>query len=67
VLTFTRADKTKATYKVIRPKVAQGAAGIASAWISMEANGNGIMFTVTADNSVTGRELPAQIIQALVK
>jgi hypothetical protein len=69
VLTFTRADNTKASYKVVRPKVMQNApqpVGIAGTWIAMEANGSGIIFTVLADNSVTGREMPAQLIQMLV-
>jgi len=65
MLTFTRADSTKASYKVVRPKVAQGAPGNTGAWIAMEDGGKGILFTVNADNSVTGREMPAQIIQAL--
>jgi len=67
MLTFTRADNTKASYKVVRPKVAQGAPGNTGAWIAMEDGGKGILFTVNADNSVTGREMPAQIIQALMQ
>jgi hypothetical protein len=70
VLTFTRPDKSKATYKVVRPKVMQSApqaSGIAGTWIAMEASGSGILFTVQADNSVTGREMPAQLIQMLVQ
>jgi hypothetical protein len=65
MLTFTRADNTKASYRVVRPKVAQGVPGNTGAWIAMEDGGKGILFTVNADNSVTGREMPAQIIQAL--
>ena len=67
VLTFIRADKTKASYKVVRPKAAQGVAGNAGAWIAMQDGGKGILFTVNTDNSVTGREMPAQIIQALTQ
>lgn len=67
VLTFTRSNNTKASYKVVRPKVAQGTPGNGGAWIAMEANGNGILFTLNADNSITGREMPAQIIQALMQ
>jgi hypothetical protein len=33
----------------------------------MEGNGMGILFTVQPDGSVTGREMPAQIIQALTQ
>jgi hypothetical protein len=67
VLTFTRPDKSRATYKVVRPKVAQGANGNTGAWIAMEDGGKGILFTVNADNSVTGREMPAQVIQMLTQ
>jgi len=67
MLTFTRADNSKASYKVVRPKVAQGAPGNTGAWIAMGDGGKGILFTVNADNSVTGREMPAQIIQALMQ
>jgi hypothetical protein len=70
VLTFTRADNTRASYKVVRPKVMQNnpqAAGIAGAWIAVEASGSGIIFTVQADGTLTGREMPAQLIQALTQ
>jgi hypothetical protein len=72
VLTFTRPDKSRATYKVVRPKVMQGnpqppSVGITGTWIAIEDGGNGIMFNVQADNSVTGREMPAQVIQMLMQ
>jgi len=67
VLTFTRADKTKASYKVVRPKAAQGAPGNTGAWIAMEDGGKGILFTVQSDGTLTGREMPAQLIQMLVQ
>jgi hypothetical protein len=72
VLTFTRADNTKATYKVVRPKVMQNnpqgpAAGITGTWIAMEDGGKGIIFTVLTDGTLTGREVPAQIIQMLTQ
>jgi hypothetical protein len=69
-LTFTRPDKSRATYKVVRPKGMQNApqaTGIAGTWIAMDVSGGGIMFTVLPDNSVSGRELPAQVIQMLLQ
>lgn len=67
VLTFTRADKTKASYKVVRPKVAQGAPGNTGTWIAMEDGGKGILFTVQSDGTLTGHEMPAQFIQMLAQ
>jgi hypothetical protein len=70
VLTFTSAGNTKASYKVVRPAVmrnAPQASGTTGAWAAMEENGMGILFTVQPDGSVTGREMPAQIIQALTQ
>jgi hypothetical protein len=70
VLTFTRADKSKASYKVMRPKIMQNApkaSGIAGTWIAVEASGGGIIFTVLGDGSLTGREMPAQVIQMLTQ
>ncbi len=34
-------------------------------WIAMEEGGKGILFTVQGDRSVTGKEMPAQLIQML--
>jgi hypothetical protein len=33
----------------------------------MEGGGKGMMFSVQADDSVTGREMPAQVIQMLMQ
>ena len=67
VLTFTRADNTKASYKVVRPKVAQGAAGNTGTWIARQDEAKGILFTVQGDGTLTGREMPAQFIQMLMQ
>lgn len=70
VLTFTRADNTKASYKVVRPAVMQNApqgSSVTGAWVTMENNGMGILFTVQPDGSVSGREMPARIIQGLMQ
>jgi hypothetical protein len=70
VLTFTSANNAKASYKVARPAVmrnAPQASGVTGTWVAMEGNGMGILFTVQPDGSVTGREMPAQIIQALTQ
>jgi hypothetical protein len=72
VLTFTLADHSAATYKVVRPKVMQNnpqasAADISGAWIAMEENGKGLLFTVRPDKSVTAKEMPAQVVQMLMQ
>gem|GEM_PF-3083738 len=71
VLLFIRPDKTRASYKVVRPKMTQAAlppAGdITGAWIAMEEGGDGIMFTVGPDKSVSGREIPAQALKMLMQ
>lgn len=70
VLTFARSDNSKATYKVVRPKMAQGnpqTTGFAGPWVAMEENGKGIMFTVHPDGSVAGLEMPALAIQMLMQ
>jgi len=70
VLTFTSANNAKTSYKVARPAAmrnAPQASGIAGMWVAMEGNGMGILFNVQPDGSVTGREMPAQIIQALMQ
>ena len=70
VLTFTRPDRSQATYRVTRPKLISispqsASAGTVGTWIAMEDGGKGILFTVQPDHSVTGREVPAQVIQML--
>jgi len=71
VLTFTLPDRSTATHNVVRPKVMQGnpqsAADIRGSWIAMEGNGKGILFTVMGDNTVTGKEMPAEVIQMLMQ
>jgi hypothetical protein len=71
VLTFTLPDRSTATNKVVRPKVMQGnpqaSADIRGSWIAMEGNGKGILFTVAGDNTVTGKEMPAEVIQMLMQ
>jgi hypothetical protein len=70
VLTFMLANNAKASYKVVRPAVMRNApqgSGVTGTWIAMEGNGMGILFNVQPDGSVAGREMPAQIIQALTQ
>ena len=75
VLTFTQADGKSASYKVIRPKgmtnTNQTAAAAASSdntgtWLSIEDGGKAIMFNVQSDNSVTGKGMPAALVQMLM-
>jgi hypothetical protein len=62
VLTFNKADGSKATYKVKRPKAVRvdPAAGITGTWMAFVAQpccDRVILFQVQPDNSVTGREM----------
>ena len=68
ILSFTLANHSKATYKVVRPRGIPNAQGadISGAWIAVKDDGNGILFTVLADNSVTGKEVPAMLLRALM-
>jgi hypothetical protein len=73
ILTFTlRSGAKSKPYNVARPKVMANnpqaaGAGIAGAWIAMEDGGNGVLFTVEGDNSVTGKEIPATLVQMLMQ
>ncbi len=71
VLTFTLANGSKATYKVLRPAFMannpQATAGIAGVWVAMEDGGKGMMFTVQPDHTVSGKEMPAAMIQMLMQ
>jgi hypothetical protein len=71
VLTFTLADGTKSKpYTVVRPGFMANApqsAGIAGTWVTKESGGKGILFTVTADNSVTGKEISPQVLQMMTQ
>ena len=70
MLIFTATGGSTASYKVVRPKVmaanSQAATEITGSWISMEDGGKAILFTVQTDGSVTGKEMPAAVIQMLV-
>jgi hypothetical protein len=69
VLTFTLQDGKTASYKVVRPKSGsnpQPTAGNAGTWVSLESNGNGIMFTVQEGGAVSGKEFPAAVMQMLL-
>jgi hypothetical protein len=73
VLTFTlRSGARSQPYNVARPRVMANNpqpanAGIAGAWIAMEDGGKGMLFSVQADNSVTGKEIPATLVQMLMQ
>ncbi len=74
VLRFTRPDGSRASYQVVRPHpganapgVAAGADGPTGSWLALEDGGRGILFTVRADASVTGQEMPPQLIQMLTQ
>jgi hypothetical protein len=71
VLTFTLADGAKSKpYTVVRPGFmanAPEAAGVTGTWIARENGGKGIMFTVRDDNTVTGKEIPPQVVQMLMQ
>lgn len=72
VLTFTMADGSKATYKVVRPAVMAGNPQAASSvimgtWLALVDGSKGMIFTVMADNSVTGKEMPAAMVQMLMQ
>lgn len=72
VLTFTLADGTKSKpYTVVRPgfmaNAPQAAAGISGTWVAKASDGKGILFTVTADNSVTGKEISPQVLQMMMQ
>jgi hypothetical protein len=71
VLLFLRPDKTRASYKVVRPKIMQtaspSAGDITGTWIAMEDSGDGIMFTDGPDKSVRGNEIPAQALKMLMQ
>ena len=71
VLIFTLADGTKSKpYTVVRPGFmanAPQAAGITGTWVATESGGKGILFTVAADNSVTGKEISPQVVQTLMQ
>ncbi len=73
VLSFVRADGSKASYKVARPRMltttpglAAGADGLSGGWIALEDNGKGILFTVQGDGSVGGQEMPGALLQMLL-
>jgi hypothetical protein len=71
VLTFTLADGTRSKpYTVVRPAFmanAPQATGVAGTWIAMESGGKAMMFNVLADNTVTGKEISAQVVQMLMQ
>lgn len=71
VLLFTQPDKSRASYKVVRPRMMQAASppagDITGAWIAKEDSGDGIMFMVGPDKSVSGREIPAQALKVLMQ
>ncbi len=71
VLTFTLANGATASYPVVRPKSAannpEAMVDTTGSWIAMEEGGKGILFTVQGDRSVTGKEMPAQLIQMLAR
>jgi hypothetical protein len=71
VLTFILPNGASSKpYAVVRPKIMANApqsAGIAGMWIAMESGGKGIMFTVRADNTVTGKEISPQVVQMLMQ
>jgi len=71
VLTFTlRSGAKSKPYKVARPRVMANnpqAAGVTGAWIAMEDGGKGVLFTVQGDNTVTGKEIPAPVVQMLMQ
>lgn len=71
VLSFTLPDGARSKpYTVVRPAFmanAPQAAGIAGTWIAMESGGKAMMFNVRADNTVTGKEISAQVLQMLMQ
>jgi hypothetical protein len=71
VLLFIRPDKSRASYKVVRPRMTQAASSptgdITGTWIATEDSGDGIMFMVGPDKSVSGREIPAQALKMLMQ
>jgi hypothetical protein len=71
VLTFTLADGTELKpYTVVRPgfmaNVPQSA-GVTGTWVAKESGSKGILFTVAADNSVTGKEISPQVLQMMTR
>jgi hypothetical protein len=71
VLTFTLANGSKSKpYNVTRPAYMASAPQTTStggAWIAMENDGKAILFNVQGDNSVTGKEIPPQVVQMLMQ
>lgn len=73
ILTFTlRSGAKSKPYNVARPRVMANnpqaaGTGITGAWIAMEDGGNGVLFTVQGDNSVTGKEIPPPLVQMLMQ
>jgi hypothetical protein len=72
ILTFTLPDGSKSKpYTVTRPgfmaNSPQAPAGISGTWICPTTGGKGIMFTITADNSVTAKEISPQVLQMLMQ
>jgi len=72
VLTFNKADGSKATYKVIRPKAVQvnPVAGITGTWMAFVAQpccDRVILFQVQPDNSVTGRKMTIGKAESLLR
>jgi hypothetical protein len=73
VLTFTLVDGSKSkSYTVVRPGFMANApqaagAGISGTWVATGSGGKGILFTVTTDNSVTGKEISPQVLQMMTQ